>query len=108
MAILFATHERFLDHRPGRGHPESPARLRAVDLGVQRAGLAEALIPVTATEATDEDLGRIHPEPYRRALESFCAAGGSARPAGATSTATPSRSRSRGRPLASPPGRASR
>jgi acetoin utilization deacetylase AcuC-like enzyme len=76
MAILFATHERFLDHRPGRGHPESPARLRAVDLGVQRAGLVDALIPVTPVAATDEDLGRIHPEPYRRALESFCAAGG--------------------------------
>jgi acetoin utilization deacetylase AcuC-like enzyme len=76
MAILFATHERFLDHHPGRGHPESPARLRAVDLGLARAGLADAVVPVVATPATDEDLGRIHPEPYRRALRSFCAAGG--------------------------------
>lgn len=76
MAVLYATHPRFLDHRAGRDHPESPARLRAVQLGIARAGLTDALVPVEPTPAPDADLERIHPEAYRRALRSFCEAGG--------------------------------
>jgi acetoin utilization deacetylase AcuC-like enzyme len=78
MTVLYATHPRFLDHRPGRGHPEAPARLRAVTLGIQQAGLTEALLRVEPVAATDEELERIHPAAYRRALRSFCAAGGGA------------------------------
>jgi acetoin utilization deacetylase AcuC-like enzyme len=76
MTVLYATHPRFLDHSAGRGHPESPARLRAVQLGVQQAGLTEALAPVVPVAADDAELERIHPEAYRRALRSFCEAGG--------------------------------
>ncbi len=76
MTVLYATHPRFLDHSAGRGHPESPARLRAVQLGIQQAGLVEALTPVEPVVADDAELERIHPEAYRRALRSFCAAGG--------------------------------
>ena len=76
MTVLYATHPRFLDHSAGRGHPESPARLRAVQLGVQQADLVDALVPVEPVAASDEQLERIHPEAYRRALRSFCAAGG--------------------------------
>ncbi|WP_421117980.1 histone deacetylase family protein [Aquihabitans daechungensis] len=76
MPVLYATHPRFLDHSAGRGHPESPARLRAVQLGIQQAGLSEALTPVVPVLAVDAELERIHPEAYRRALRSFCAAGG--------------------------------
>lgn len=78
MALLYATHPRFLDHRAGAGHPESPARLRAVQLGIARAGLDEALVAVEPVAATDADLERIHPAAYRRALRSFCEAGGGA------------------------------
>jgi acetoin utilization deacetylase AcuC-like enzyme len=78
MPVLYSTHPRFLDHSAGRGHPESPARLRAVQLGVQQAGLTEALVPVEPVVAADEELERIHPEAYRRALRSFCEAGGGA------------------------------
>jgi acetoin utilization deacetylase AcuC-like enzyme len=76
MAVLYATHPRFLEHRAGPGHPESPARLRAVGMGLQRAGLVDAVVPVEPVAATADDLGRIHPEAYQRALRSFCAAGG--------------------------------
>jgi len=76
MAVLYSTHPRFLDHSAGRGHPESPARLRAVQLGIQQAGLVEALTPVVPVAAVDAELERIHPEAYRRALQSFCDAGG--------------------------------
>lgn len=76
MSVLYATHPRFLDHSAGRGHPESPARLRAVQMGIQQAGLVEALVAVEPVVADDAELERIHPEAYRRALRSFCAAGG--------------------------------
>ncbi|HWJ97250.1 MAG TPA: histone deacetylase [Acidimicrobiales bacterium] len=76
MPVLYATHPQYLEHSAGRGHPESPARLRAVQLGVQRAGLAEALVAVEPVAAGDAELERIHPEAYRRALRSFCASGG--------------------------------
>ncbi len=76
MTVLYATHAQYLDHQPGRGHPESPARLRAVQMGLQWAGLTEALVPVEPVAATDAHLDAIHPEAYRRALRSFCAAGG--------------------------------
>jgi acetoin utilization deacetylase AcuC-like enzyme len=78
MTVLFATHERYLDHDPGRGHPEAPARLRAVTLGLRRAGLVDALETVTPVAADASDLERVHPEPYHRALRSFCEAGGGA------------------------------
>jgi acetoin utilization deacetylase AcuC-like enzyme len=78
MPVLYATHPRYLEHSAGRGHPESPARLRAVQLGIQQAGLVEALVPVEPVAASDEALDRIHPEAYRRALRSFCEAGGGA------------------------------
>jgi acetoin utilization deacetylase AcuC-like enzyme len=78
MTVLYATHPRFLDHVVGRGHPESPARLRAVQMGIQQAGLTEALVRVEPVAADDVELERIHPEAYRRALRSFCAAGGGA------------------------------
>ena len=76
MPVLFSTHERFLRHDAGPGHPERPARLQAVERGVADAGLVEALVPVVPVPVADDDLARIHPEGYRRALREFCAAGG--------------------------------
>ena len=76
MTVLYATHTQFLEHDTGRGHPESPARLRAVRRGIEQAGLHDALELVAPIAARDEELVRIHPEAYRRALRSFCEAGG--------------------------------
>ena len=50
--VLYAIHSRFFDHDTGYGHPERPARLRAVDDGIDAAGLREALRPV--------QIGRAH------------------------------------------------
>ena len=75
-AVLYATHPRFADHDAGAGHPERPARLKAVEAGIAHAGLHDALITVTATPASDEALGRVHPEAYRRSLQNFCITGG--------------------------------
>ena len=76
MSVLYAVHERFLDHDSGPGHPERPARLVAVERGIEAAGLVDALVAVAPVPASEQDLERVHPGPYRRSLEAFCAAGG--------------------------------
>lgn len=76
MPVLYATHERFLEHDTGTGHPERPARLTAVEAGIDAAGLREALVAVAPVSAGESDVARIHPKIYTRALEKFCAAGG--------------------------------
>ncbi|MDP1819418.1 MAG: histone deacetylase [Acidimicrobiales bacterium] len=60
MSALLLTHERYLEHDPGRGHPERPARLRAVLDGIERAGLREAMVELTPRSATREELERVH------------------------------------------------
>jgi acetoin utilization deacetylase AcuC-like enzyme len=76
VAILYAAHERFLEHDTGPGHPERPSRMRAVEAGVDAAGLREALVPVAPTPAPLEAVERVHPGLYVGALERFCLAGG--------------------------------
>ena len=43
MSLLFLTDERFLDHTPGKKHPECPARLEAVWRGLDRINLDDDL-----------------------------------------------------------------
>lgn len=74
--VLYATHARFLDHDTGYGHPERPARLGAVEAGIDAAGLRDALTPVEPVPAADEILDLVHPATYRRAIETFCVTGG--------------------------------
>lgn len=60
MTVLFLTHERYLDHDLGRGHPERPERLRSVLAGVQGAGLGEALVREVPRAATTAELELVH------------------------------------------------
>ena len=76
MAVLLETHERYLDHDAGRGHPERPERLHAVRLGVASAGLDDALVTVTPRPATREELEQVHPAAYLDEVEAFCRNGG--------------------------------
>lgn len=76
MPVLYATHQRFLEHDTGLGHPERPQRLQAVERGIDAAGLREALVPVEPLPATAEDLARVHSGTYTRAVEQFCTNGG--------------------------------
>ncbi len=76
MPVLYATHPRFLDHDTGAGHPERPARLRAVESGIDVAGLREALVPVVPQPVAAADLVRVHPAPFTDALAAFCERGG--------------------------------
>jgi acetoin utilization deacetylase AcuC-like enzyme len=74
--LLFGTHEAFALHDTGPHHPERPSRLAAVRTGVERADLAEALVPFVPREATDAELVRVHPAAYLEALGHLCADGG--------------------------------
>jgi acetoin utilization deacetylase AcuC-like enzyme len=75
--VLFvATDPVFSLHDTGRGHPERPARLHAVEEGIQNAGLQDALIPLPARPATAVELERVHPAAYLEALEAQSRAGG--------------------------------
>ena len=78
MTVLLETHEAYLGHFTGPGHPERPARLRAVLAGVEQAGVAEAVVTVAPRAATRAELERVHPGALLDALEGFCAAGGGA------------------------------
>jgi acetoin utilization deacetylase AcuC-like enzyme len=60
VAVAFVTHERYLEHDPGRGHPERPARLEAVLRGVRGAGLEEALVPIAPRRATRAEVELVH------------------------------------------------
>jgi len=60
MTTLLYTHPACLAHDPGRHHPESPARLRAVLAALEEREFA-GLERREAPEATREDLLRVHP-----------------------------------------------
>ncbi|MFJ6023171.1 histone deacetylase family protein [Brevundimonas sp. NPDC092305] len=62
MSVALFTHPDMLAHQPGLGHPESPERLKAVLDALEDAGLD--LDRRAATEATVEDLERLHPQQY--------------------------------------------
>ncbi len=76
MAIVFATHARYLDHLTGHGHPERPARLEAVLLGARYGGVDDALVALEPRRAERGELERVHAAPYLDAIERFCLAGG--------------------------------
>src|ERR1041385_3657680 len=71
MPVRVFTHPRCLDHDPGRGHPETPERLRAVLRGVRGAGMEVR----EAAPATLDALAGVHPPEYAKQLESLSAGG---------------------------------
>jgi acetoin utilization deacetylase AcuC-like enzyme len=75
-AVLLETHEAYLDHNPGRSHPERPARLEAVLMGVREAPGGDALKWVAPRAARREELERVHSPDYLDAIEKFSASGG--------------------------------
>jgi acetoin utilization deacetylase AcuC-like enzyme len=76
VAVLYTTHPAFLAHDTGQWHPERAARLQAVAKGIERSGVAGALVPFEAVPAPAEAVRRVHPGRYLTALEELSAAGG--------------------------------
>ena len=67
MTTAYYSHPVCLQHDPGQGHPESPARLRAVDHAL-RAPEFEGLVRCEAPYALFEQLTLVHDERYVKAL----------------------------------------
>jgi acetoin utilization deacetylase AcuC-like enzyme len=68
MPVAFITHADCLKHEMGAGHPEQPRRLTAVEEEITAEGLGQHLVHHDAPLATDEQLARVHPIEYVRAI----------------------------------------
>ena len=68
MAAAFITHAECLKHDMGAHHPECPARLTAIEDQLIASGIGQYLKRYEAPLATDEQLARVHPIEYVRAI----------------------------------------
>ncbi|HEY8248969.1 MAG TPA: histone deacetylase family protein [Burkholderiales bacterium] len=64
----FITHADCLKHDMGAHHPERPARLTAIEDQLIASGVGQHLTRFEAPLATDEQLARVHPPDYVRAI----------------------------------------
>jgi len=68
MSAAFITHAECLKHEMGAHHPEQPARLSAIEDQLIASGVAPYVARYDAPLATDEQLARVHPIEYVRAI----------------------------------------
>ena len=78
MPTAFITHADCLKHEMGRGHPEQPARLAAIEDQLIASGVEPHLERYEAPLATDEQLSRVHPPEYVRAIREVAPESGTA------------------------------
>jgi acetoin utilization deacetylase AcuC-like enzyme len=76
MTTALITHPDCLKHDMGTGHPEQPARLTAIEDQLIASGVANYLQRHEAPLATDEQLARVHPIEYVRAIREAAPASG--------------------------------
>lgn len=77
LMLLLGTDERFLEHDTGPGHPERPARLRAVEAGMASSDAAhEPRARLELRSATRAEVERVHTAEHLDDLERCCRAGG--------------------------------
>ncbi|MEQ9397066.1 histone deacetylase family protein [Haliea sp.] len=69
MTVAYISHPDCLLHDMGSGHPEQPARLRAVHQRLVESGLLARMQQREAPLATDAQLRLAHPESYLRRLQ---------------------------------------
>ncbi|HSG77178.1 MAG TPA: histone deacetylase family protein [Burkholderiales bacterium] len=68
MTVAYVTHADCLKHEMGAWHPERPERLTAIEDQLIASGLGQFLQRHEAPLATDEQLARVHPMEYVRAI----------------------------------------
>jgi acetoin utilization deacetylase AcuC-like enzyme len=68
MPCAVITHPDCLKHDMGRHHPERPERLGAIEDQLIASGVGQHLTRFEAPLATDEQLARVHPLEYVRAI----------------------------------------
>src|SRR5204863_744162 len=68
MPTALVTHADCLRHDMGAHHPEQPARLTAIDDQLLASGIGQHLQRYEAPLASEEQLSRVHPLKYVRAI----------------------------------------
>jgi acetoin utilization deacetylase AcuC-like enzyme len=68
LRTLLATHPSSVEHDMGRGHPERPERVRAIEQALSESRFGE-LLRIVAEKASREEVLRVHSEAYVTALE---------------------------------------
>lgn len=68
MTVAYVTHADCLKHEMGAWHPERPERLTAIEDQLIASGIGQFLQRHDAPLASDEQLARVHPMEYVRAI----------------------------------------
>ena len=79
MTTAFITHADCMKHDMGAHHPECPARLAAIEDQMISSGVGQYLARYEAPLATDEQIARVHPLDYMRAIRDAAPASGTVR-----------------------------
>ena len=69
----FVFHPRCVEHDAGRGHPERPDRLRAIQARLSGSGLLAELDAREARRANEDELARVHGREHVARVRSACA-----------------------------------
>src|SRR3712207_841009 len=64
--LIWVDDPLFSEHRPPVDHPERPERLDAARAALVKSELALARTEISARDAADEELARVHEEKYLR------------------------------------------
>ena len=75
MATGFLTHDRFLDHSNGPGHPERPDRLVSIWRRLHESGTGEGLVALEPAEADRTSLTQVHSTDHVDRIERLSATG---------------------------------
>ena len=76
MSLHVIWHPSSLQHDPGRGHPESPARIQAILDELRGAAYHDITEWSEAPPATPDQLHRVHPAHYLERLDAMARRGG--------------------------------
>lgn len=74
----FVYHQDYLQHDMGVGHPESPARLRAIMTKLEGAGVLARVTRIEPIEASDEAIRQVHAPSYLTQLKTLAPSQGRA------------------------------
>ena len=75
MATGFLTHDRFLDHSNGPGHPERPDRLVSIWRRLHQSGTRERLVALEPAVADRASLTQVHSSNHVDGIERLSATG---------------------------------
>ncbi len=70
--VAFLYHEACLGHDAGPGHPERPARVRAIHDHLVERGILDRLLKITPEPCPEKAIARVHDPDYIEAVREAC------------------------------------